>query len=382
MADRKMAGDLLAEVLSDAALKLRSENGPKPVRVGLTTLGSELGAAALIRGAETAMAHNLGIEAVLIGAGTGSSLETYPCVDEDEQHRIMEELLNQGKIDGCVTAHYPFPIGVATVGRIITPGRGREVFLATSTGTSDTDRVQAMVKNAVYGIAAAKAAGIDRPMVGILNLDGARQAEQHLEKMRKAGYDFEWGSSRRAEGGRVLRGNDLLMGSVDVAVTDTLTGNLLMKIFSAYTSGGNYETLGYGYGPCIGPDFKHLIMIISRASGAPVIAQAIKYCTDMVRGGLSSIAAQEIKKAEKAGWKVEAKVKAAGVKVVEPPPAKVTTAQIAGIDIMQLDEAMESLWDSGIFAASGMGCTGPVLLVAEEDRSQARILLQEKGFVN
>lgn len=381
MADRKMAGDLLAEVLSDAALKLRSNNGLKPVRVGLTTLGSELGAAELIRGAQMAMVHNLGIEAVLIGAGAEGSLETYACADEDEQHCIMEELLNRGKIDGCVTAHYPFPIGVATVGRIITPGRGKEVFLATSTGTSDTDRVQAMVKNAVYGIAAARSAGIDRPRVGILNVDGARQAEQHLEKMRKAGYDFEWGSSGRAEGGRVLRGNDLLMGSVDVAVTDTLTGNLLVKIFSAYTGGGNYETLGYGYGPGIGPDFKHLIMIISRASGAPVIAQAIKYCADMVRGGLSSIAAEEIKKAEKAGWKVAVKIKAAEAKAVEPPPDKVTTAQIAGIDIMQLDEAMESLWDSGIFAASGMGCTGPVLLVAEEDRSQAYIILKEKGFV-
>lgn len=382
MADQRMADSLLAEVLSDAAIKLRSKNGVKSVRVGLTTLGSELGAAELIQGAEMAMANNLGIEAVLIGEGTGSKLETYSCADEEEQHHTMEELLSQGKIDGCVTAHYPFPIGVATVGRIITPGRGKEVFLATSTGTSDTDRVQAMVKNAVYGVAAAKSAGIARPKVGILNVDGARQVEQHLEKMRIAGYDLEWGSSKRAEGGRVLRGNDLLMGSVDVAVTDTLTGNLLMKIFSAYTSGGDYETLGYGYGPGIGPDFKPLIMIISRASGAPLVAGAIKYCADMVRGNLRNIVVEEIKKAERAGWRVEVKAKPTAKNRVEPPPVKVTTAQIAGIDIMQLDEAMESLWDSGIFAASGMGCTGPVLLVAEEDQPQARAILKEKGFAS
>ena len=30
-----------------------------------------------------------------------------------------------------------------------------------------------------------------------------------------------------------MRGNDLLMGIPDVMVTDTLTGNLLMKVFSS-----------------------------------------------------------------------------------------------------------------------------------------------------
>jgi hypothetical protein len=294
----------------------------------------------------------------------------------------MEELLDSGKIDGCVTAHYPFPIGVSTVGRIITPARGREVFLATSTGTSDTERVQAMVKNAVYGIAAAKAAGVKSPRVGILNVDGARQVEHHLDKMQEKGYSFEWGSSARAEGGHVLRGNDLLMGSVDVAVTDTLTGNLLMKVFSAFTSGGDYETLGYGYGPGVGPDWNRLIMIISRASGAPVVAGAIKYCAEMVRGNLFGLAREEIKSAQKAGWKVESKAKAEPTaKVVEAPPAKVTTAQIAGIDILQLEDAMHLLWGAGIFAASGMGCTGPVLLIADEDRDPARELLKGKGLI-
>ena len=35
-----------------------------------------------------------------------------------------------------------------------------------------------MIKNAVCGIAAAKACGIGSPTVGILNVDGARQVER------------------------------------------------------------------------------------------------------------------------------------------------------------------------------------------------------------
>ncbi|MGE5454385.1 MAG: glycine/sarcosine/betaine reductase complex component C subunit alpha [Methylocystaceae bacterium] len=382
MATAKTSKDLLAEVLLDAARMLKSGGAMKPVRVGITTLGSELGAAELVRGAELARALNLGIEPVLIGDSADSSLETHACDQEEEQHKIMEQLLDSGQIDGCVTAHYPFPIGVSTVGRVITPALGKEVYIATSTGTSDTERVQAMVKNAVYGIAAAKAAGVANPRVGILNLDGARQVEQHLEKMRHNGYQFEWGASARADGGRVLRGNDLLMGTIDVAVTDTLTGNLLMKIFSAYTSGGSYESLGYGYGPGIGPGFNRLVMIISRASGAPVIAGAIKYCADIVRGKIMDVAAREIAAAEKAGWKVEKPKKDTNEnKIITAPPAKPVTSQLSGIDILQLEDAVQCLWAAGVYASSGMGCTGPVLLVADEDRNQAQALLSDKGFI-
>ena len=48
-----------------------------------------------------------------------------------------------------------------------------------------------------------------------------------------------------------MRGNDLLAGVPDIMVSDTLTGNILMKIFSSYTTGGSYESQGYGYGPGI-----------------------------------------------------------------------------------------------------------------------------------
>ena len=52
------------------------------------------------------------------------------------------------------------------------------MYLAATTGISDTDRVCGMVKNAVYGVIAAKADGIESPTVGIANVDGARQAER------------------------------------------------------------------------------------------------------------------------------------------------------------------------------------------------------------
>ena len=92
-------------------------------------------------------------------------------IDGEDAHKHMEEMLESGEIQGAVTMHYPFPIGVSTIGRVVTPGRGREMFLAATTGTSATERVEAMVRNAIYGIVAAKACGISKPTIGIANID-------------------------------------------------------------------------------------------------------------------------------------------------------------------------------------------------------------------
>ena len=59
-----------------------------------------------------------------------------------------------------------------------------------------------------------------------------------------------------------MRGNDLLMGTPDVMVTDSLTGNLFMKIFSSYTTGGDYEAEGYGYGPGVGENYDRRVLIL------------------------------------------------------------------------------------------------------------------------
>ncbi len=43
-------------------------------------------------------------------------------------------------------------------------------------------------------------------------------------------------------------------------------------------------------------------MILSRASGAPVVAGAIRYAADLVKGGVHEVARVEFAAARKAGW--------------------------------------------------------------------------------
>lgn len=282
--------------------------------------------------------------------------------------------------------HYNFPIGVSTVGKVVAPANGREVYIATTTGTSSAHRVEGMVKNAIYGIIAAKAAGVEKPKVGILNVDGARAVEIVLKNLKAKGYDIEFGESERADGGAVLRGNDLLMGAVDVVVTDTLTGNLLIKLFSSFTSGGKYETTGSAYGPGIGEGYDRNVLILSRASGTPVIANAIKYGYDVVHGGINKLAEAEFKKLNAMNWlslvkkddKKAEKKEAAEIKAPNKVPV---TGSISGIDIMELEDAVKVVWAGGIYAESGMGCTGPVLLVPEDKVAESTGLLAKAGFL-
>ncbi len=133
----------------------------------------------------------------------------------------MEEMLANGEVDGAVTMHFPFPIGVSTVGRVVTPAKGREMFVANTTGTSSADRIEGMIKNTIYGIIAAKTCGIANPTVGILNVDGARQTEKALKELQENGYDITFAESARADGGCVMRGNDVLQGTPDIMVTDS-----------------------------------------------------------------------------------------------------------------------------------------------------------------
>ena len=323
---------------------------------------------------------------IFIGSIERPGVTTVKVKDEEEAHKKMEELLESGAVDGAVTMHYPFPIGVSTVGRAITPAKGKEMFIATTTGTSSSDRVEGMIKNTVYGIIAAKACGIEEPTVGILNIDGARQTEGALKALNENGYPIHFAHSARADGGCVLRGNDVLMGTPDVLVTDPLTGNVLIKMLSAYQTGGDFEATGYGYGPGIGDGYDRLVMIISRASGAPLIAGAIRYAAQLVRGNVFQVAKTELGNAKKAGLdrilaerKTSAKETAPAQ--VTAPPKEVVTAQIPGIEIMDLDAAVASLWKEGIYAESGMGCTGPIVLIADVNKERAKKVLAQNGYL-
>jgi betaine reductase len=261
----------------------------KRLRVGLTIPGSEGGAGELSRGTGAVTGMDASVETVPFGRDGG---------DPAQAHREMEQALAAGDIQAAVTFHYPFPIGIATVGHLKAPGSGRDLFIATTTGTASADRVEALVLNAIAGAATAKAFGIADPSVGFLNLDGAARALRIARELAGNGYAIRLACSVR--GDSLLRGNDVLAGAVDVLVCDSLTGNAIVKMLAAYATGGRIEVTGSGYGPGVGPGAAP-VGIISRATGAPVVANAILLMAKMARGGLARIYADERKRAEQAG---------------------------------------------------------------------------------
>lgn len=377
----------VAQSFLDIADAIETGQFGKKIRVGITLFGSEHGVEEIVAGAHLAKSDLY--EIVLIGPKVETELENIVVADEDEQYTKMEELLDSGYIASCVTLHYNFPIGVSTVGRVITPAFGKEMFIATTTGTSATTRTEAMFKNTLYGISAAKACGIKNPTVGILNVDNARGVERHLQTLKTNGYDINFAQSQRSDGGVVMRGNDLMLGSVDVMVCDSLTGNILMKLFSAFNSGGSIEALGYGYGPGIGFDYDKCILIISRASGASVISKAITYAYELANGDVINVVKEEKAKADAAGYeKIYEEIKAANApKAAVAKPTvevakEVVTFDIGGIDIMDLENAVDVLLSNGIYAESGMGCTGPIVLVNEKNSEKALKILSDEGYAS
>ena len=381
--------EAISEVFEEMAVALETGRFGQRTRVGLTILGSEHGPEELVRGAELAQKQNPDIEVVVIGNGVETKLETVAAMDEKEAHAVMDEMLLNHSLDAAVTMHYNFPIGVSTVGRVITPAKGKEMFLATTTGISATERVTAMLKNTVYGIAVAKACEKANPTVGILNIEGARQVERALKKLKEGGYPIDFAESARTDGGTVMRGNDLLMGVPNIMVDDSLTGNVFMKVFSAYSTGGDYEAVGYGYGPGVGEDYDRIICIVSRASGAPVISGAIKFAADCAKGNLLEKVKTEFSAVKKAGWDgliksfscTVAPVKNDEEKEATPPPKKAVTDSIPGVEVMQLEDAVQALWKANMYAECGMGCTGPIVMVAPEDKEKALELLKEKAYL-
>ena len=377
-------------IIAKSFLKMAEglENGSFADRpkIALTGMGSEHGEENAMAAAK--MAASRGVDVYYIGTLTAEGVTTVPVADEEEGHKKMEQMVESGEVDGAVTMHFPFPIGVSTVGRAVTPARGREMFIANTTGTSSGDRVEGMILNAVDGIIAAKACGVQNPTVGILNVDGARQTEMALKELKEGGYEFQWANSARADGGAVLRGNDVLQGTPDVLVTDSLTGTVLIKMLSAYTTGGSFEAAGFGYGPGIGRDYEKLILIISRASGAPLIANALQYAAELVRGRVFSVARAEFDRAEKAGLsRILAARKAAqkpqaAEEEVKTPPAEPCTASVAGIEVMDLEDAAKALWKAGIYAETGMGCTGPLVMMSEANHAKALEILRKAGYVS
>ena len=376
---------MIASTFMEIAQGLETGSFGKRPKIALTGMGSE-------HGEENSMAAAVeaakdGIDVYYIGTLEAEGVTTIKVADDEEGHKKMEEMLKNGEVDGAVTMHFPFPIGVSTVGRCVTPATAKEMFIANTTGTSSTDRIEGMIKNAIYGIITAKACGKKNATVGILNVDGARQTEKALKQLKENGYDITFAESGRADGGCVMRGNDVLQASPDIMVTDSLTGNILVKMLSSFTTGGSFEATGFGYGPGIGEGYEQLVMIVSRASGAPVIANAIRYAGQLVRGKVFEVAKKEFEAANKAGLKEILNAHKNAAKPVEAeevkePPKEVVTAQIPGIEVMDLDDAVKTLWKINIYAESGMGCTGPIVLVSDANLVKAEEELKKAGYIN
>ena len=353
--------------------------------VGLTVPGSEHGEAELIRAAHIAARAHPGLEIVLIGGPKTDGFRWYEAPTLEAAHCKMEALLKSGEIKAAVTMHYTFPLGVTTIGKVVTPGFGKEMFIASTTGAADSDRYKAMLLNVFAGIAVAKANGVQHPTVGLLNIDGVATIEKALLKLQKAGYPINFTESQRADGGVRMRGNDVLQGTPDIMVCDTLTGNVLMKLFSSFLTGGSYEASGSGYGPCAGKAMTDVVAIVSRASGAPVIAAALAYAAQSAQTHLKDLCLAEMQAAEKAGLQAILDsfdaAKEGSTESVPVPPKKAVTEEIHGIDVIDIENACKVLWKAHIYAEAGMGCTGPVILLAGEDAEKARELLTAAGYI-
>lgn len=380
--------NVIGNIFEEIATGLETGAFTSRPRIAVTTLGSEHGLENIVKGAELAQSRDKSVEYCIIGPEVNTSLKQYVVENEEEGYKKMEQLLDSGEIDGCVTMHYSFPIGVSTVGRVVTPAAAKEMIIATTTGTSSAHRVEGMVKNGIYGVIVAKALGIENPTVGILNVDNAVSVERAFKELKENGYDMNFAESNRADGGVLMRGNDLLQGVPDVMVNDTLTGNLLMKVFSSYTTGGGFEAMGYGYGPGIGEGYDRLVLIVSRASGFPVIANAMTYAGQLVKGNIKEVSKKEFEKANKAGLKaILEKITSAGAKKAEPeeeikcPAEEQATATIGGIDILELEDAKVALWKNNIFAKTGMGCTGPVVMVNDANLEKSKEILAKEGYI-
>ena len=72
---------------------------------------------------------------------------------------------------------------------------------------------------------------------------------------------------------------------------------------------------------------------------------------------------------------------AAAEEEVKEPPKEIVTAQIPGIEVMDLDDAVKCLWKINIYAESGMGCTGPIIRVSDANLAKAEEELKKAGYI-
>ena len=254
------------------------------------------------------------------------------------------------------------------------------MIIATTTGTGDTVRNIAMVKNAIAGIALAKATGIAWPTVGILNVEGAAQ-ERALRQLIANGYAINFTESDRADGGVLMRGNDMLQGVPDVMVTDSLTGNLLMKTFSSLRQVAATKRQVTAMAPVLekrpavwSASFPRLRCAGDCRSHASDGGQCPKelnvYRRELKAAGSRSRRVLNGLKPKRSAEKTE---------TVVAPPEKVTDGDIGGVDILDIETARTPLSNkispapAWAVPAGGDGGSGRF--------AQARQVLKDSGFI-
>ena len=72
---------------------------------------------------------------------------------------------------------------------------------------------------------------------------------------------------------------------------------------------------------------------------------------------------------------------AAAEEEVKEPPKEPCTEAIPGVEVMDLEDAVKVLWKAGIYAESGMGCTGPLVMMSPANLEKSRELLKAAGYI-
>lgn len=181
------------------------------IRVGLTVHGSEHGEAEMRRGA--ALAQGPDLEVVLIE-------ET----DAAKAHKRMDAMLDSGELDAAVTMHYSFPIGVSTVGRGDARVWARHVYCLHHRDERHRARQLHAEKRRFRD---RRGQGVRKRRANGRYFEPGRRPPggARAESLGIGGYPIAFTESARADGGVVMRGNDLLQGVPDIMVMDSLTGN-------------------------------------------------------------------------------------------------------------------------------------------------------------
>ena len=106
----------------------------------------------------------------------------------------------------------------------------------------------------------------------------------------------------------------------------------------------------------------------------------IQHCNDTV---LKAMRRRETKAGleELLRQKREASAPAAAKAEVKAPAKEPCTAGIPGIEVMDIEAAVQVLWAKDIYAESAMGCTGPLVLVSDANEERAKTLLREAGYI-